>query len=153
MARSASPHRRNNQIFSPETDPESIPPKRTYRRTRYFSRGEFARLCLAALRRADRPLATAEIVVSVIKAKGLPDNLAQALTEKTLAYMRTKLATASIVKTGKTQGARWALSRHSETSPRPRATGGERCMRSRGGCGQALLPNCAMSESLRWKTI
>jgi hypothetical protein len=81
---------------------------RTYRRARYFSRGEFARLCLDALRRADRPLTTAEIGASVIKAKGLPDNPAQSLTEKTLAYLRTKLATASVVKTGKTQGARWA---------------------------------------------
>jgi hypothetical protein len=43
-------------------------------------------------------------------AKGLPDNLAQSLTEKTLPYLRTKLPTASVVKTGKTQGARWALS-------------------------------------------
>jgi uncharacterized protein YeeX (DUF496 family) len=28
------------KIFSPEMDPEEIPPKRTYRRTRYFGRGE-----------------------------------------------------------------------------------------------------------------
>jgi hypothetical protein len=99
------------KIFSPETDPETIPPKRTYRRARYFSRGEFARLCLDALRRADRPLTTAVIVASVIKAKGLPENLADNLTEKTLAYLRTKLATTSVIKTGKTQGARRALAR------------------------------------------
>jgi hypothetical protein len=98
------------KIFSPETDPEAIPPKRTYRRARYFSRGEFARLCLDALRKSERPLTTAEIVASVIRAKGLPNNLSQALTEKTLAYLRTKLATASVVKTGITQGARWAIS-------------------------------------------
>jgi hypothetical protein len=93
MARSAGPHRRDNQNLLARYRPEAIPPKRTYRRARYFSRGEFARLCLDALRRADRPLMTAEIVASVITAKGLPDNLAQALTEKTLAYLRTKLAT------------------------------------------------------------
>src|SRR5258707_9143745 len=57
------------KIFSPEIDPEAIPPKRTYRRARYFSRGEFARLCVDALRRADGPLTTAEIVASVIRAK------------------------------------------------------------------------------------
>jgi hypothetical protein len=73
------------RIFSPDMDPEAIPPKRTYRRARYFSRGEFARLCLDALRRADGPLTTAEIVASGLKAKGLSDNLAQVLTEKTLA--------------------------------------------------------------------
>src|SRR5271155_4881554 len=59
------------RLFSPETDPETIPAKRAYRRARYFSRGEFARLCLDALRKADRPLSTAEILASVIKAKGL----------------------------------------------------------------------------------
>ena len=32
------------KIFSPETDPEAIPPKRTYRRSGYFRKGEFARL-------------------------------------------------------------------------------------------------------------
>ncbi len=26
------------RIFSPETDPDAIPPKRTYRRARYFQR-------------------------------------------------------------------------------------------------------------------
>jgi hypothetical protein len=102
------------KIFSPDADPEAIPPKRTYRRARYFSRGEFARLCLDALRKADRPLTTAEIVASVIEAKGLPNSIAPSLTEKTLAYLRTKLATGSIVKTGATQGTRWALAQQQD---------------------------------------
>src|SRR5258708_32704530 len=97
------------KIFSPATDPEAIPPKRTYRRARYFSRGEFARLCMDELRRAAGPLTTAEIVAGGIAAKGLPKGLAPVLTEKALAYLRTKLATGAVVKTGKTQGARWAL--------------------------------------------
>ena len=97
------------KIFSPETDPEAIPAKRTYRRAQYFSRGEFARLCIDELRKAAGPLTTAEIVAGVIGAKGLPKALAPALTEKALAYLRTKLATASVVKTGVTQGARRTL--------------------------------------------
>jgi hypothetical protein len=97
------------RLFSPETDPEAIPDKRAYRRARYFSRGEFARLCVDALRRAERPLTTAEIVASIVKAKGLHPSLAPDLTEKTLAYLRTRLKTASVVKTGVTQGARWTL--------------------------------------------
>jgi hypothetical protein len=97
------------KIFSPETDPQAIPAKRTYRRARYFSRGEFARLCLDELRKAVGPLTTAEIVAGAVAAKGLPKGLVPALTEKALAYLRTKLATASVVKTGVTQGARWVL--------------------------------------------
>ena len=41
------------RIFSPETDPSAIPPKRTYRRSSYFKRGELARLCSDELRKAD----------------------------------------------------------------------------------------------------
>jgi hypothetical protein len=97
------------KIFSPDTDPEAIPPKRTYRRAGYFSRGEFARPCFDALRKADGPVTTTEIVSSVLSAKGFSNSLAPILTEKALACMRTKLPTASVVKTGVTQGARWAL--------------------------------------------
>lgn len=96
-------------MFSPDTDPESIKPKRKFYRSRYFSRGEFARLVLDALRKTDRPLTTAEIVASVLKVKGLPESVTPNLTDKMLAYLRTKLATASVVKTGITQGARWTL--------------------------------------------
>ncbi len=41
------------KIFSPETDPEAIPARRTYRRSGYFQHGELARLCLDELRKAD----------------------------------------------------------------------------------------------------
>jgi hypothetical protein len=61
------------------------------------------------LRKAAGPLTTAEIIAGVIAAKGLPKGLATVLTEKALAYLRTKLATACVVKTGTTQGVRWAL--------------------------------------------
>jgi hypothetical protein len=38
------------------------------------------------------PITTAEIVASIIAAKGLPENLAANLPEKTLTYLRGKLA-------------------------------------------------------------
>src|ERR1700682_4270517 len=63
------------RIFSPHTDPEAIPPKRTYRRARYFSRGEFARLCMDELRKANGPLTTAEIVTGVIAGQGVPEGV------------------------------------------------------------------------------
>ena len=39
------------KIFSPEIDPEAIPPRRTYRRSDYFKKGEFARLVLTSCAR------------------------------------------------------------------------------------------------------
>ena len=49
------------QLLSPSTDPDAIPPKRTYRRTKYFARNELARMALDVLRRAPGPLAAKEI--------------------------------------------------------------------------------------------
>jgi hypothetical protein len=95
----SSPHRLGRKLRCPshylvciDIDPKAIPPKRTYRSARYFSRGEFARLCPEALRKAGGPITTGEIVASIIAAKGLPENLAANLLEKTLTYLRGKLA-------------------------------------------------------------
>jgi len=57
------------RLFAPESDPETIRPKRTYRRTHYFARNELSRLCREALRDG-RILSTDEIVGCVIDAKG-----------------------------------------------------------------------------------
>jgi len=98
------------RIFSPESDPEAIPPRRTYQRSRYFQRGEFARLCLEELRKAEgKPIATTAIVAGVMRAKGLPDNpaLADSLTEKALTYLRVKQREGSVTKSGNTRDARW----------------------------------------------
>src|SRR5450631_3338782 len=59
------------KIFSPETDPEAIPPRRTYRRSNYFKKGEFARLCLDELRKADgQPITTAAPLSRTIERTG-----------------------------------------------------------------------------------
>ncbi len=89
------------KIFSPETDPEAIPPRRTYRRSGYFKKGEFARLCLDELRKADgQPIAKATIVGGIIRAKGLPDDpaLGVVLTERVLSYLRAKRKAGAIAR-------------------------------------------------------
>ena len=100
------------KIFSPETDPEAIPPRRTYRRSNYFKKGELARLCLDELRKANgQPIATAAIVAGIIRAKGLPDDpaLAGVLTERVLSYLRVKRKAGAVIKTGTSRDAKWAL--------------------------------------------
>src|ERR1700738_3185152 len=49
------------KLFSPGTNPDAIPPKRAYRRTRYFAHNELSRLTQDALRTASGPLTSAEI--------------------------------------------------------------------------------------------
>lgn len=74
------------KIFSPETDAEATaqadPPQ-----GRVFQPGRVCAVVLGRAAKGDRPLTTAEIVASVIKAKGLPDNPAQSLTERTFAHI------------------------------------------------------------------
>jgi hypothetical protein len=100
------------KIFSPKIDPEAIPSRRTYRRSNYFKKGEFARLCLDALRKADgQPITTAAIVAGIIRAKGLPDDpaLAVVLTERVLSYLRAKRKAAAVIKTGTSRDVKWTL--------------------------------------------
>jgi hypothetical protein len=40
------------RLFAPGLNPDAIPPKRSYRRTRYFAKGELSRRCLDVLRDA-----------------------------------------------------------------------------------------------------
>jgi hypothetical protein len=37
------------RVFAPDLNPDSIPPKRRYRRSRYFAKGELFRRCLDTL--------------------------------------------------------------------------------------------------------
>jgi hypothetical protein len=100
------------KIFSPEIDPEAIPPHRTYRRSGYFKKGEIARLCLDELRKADgQPIATAAIVAGIIPAKELPDDraLGVVLTERVLIYLRVKRKAGAVIKTGTSRDTKWAL--------------------------------------------
>jgi hypothetical protein len=59
------------RLFGSPIDPESIRPKRRYRRTRYFGRNELSRLCLDVLREAaDEPILADEIAGRVMSIKG-----------------------------------------------------------------------------------
>src|ERR1700680_4808945 len=59
------------RILASDLDPETIRPKRTYRRNRYFARNELSRLCLGVLRTAaGELLSTDDITGRVIATKG-----------------------------------------------------------------------------------
>jgi hypothetical protein len=59
------------RILASDVDPETIRPKRHYRRTRYFGRNELSRLCLSAfLVAAGKPISTGDIADYVVNAKG-----------------------------------------------------------------------------------
>src|ERR1700730_8927243 len=57
------------RLFSPGINPDAIPPKRGYRRTRYFAQNELSRLAQDTLRTASGPLTSAEIAAAIMHAK------------------------------------------------------------------------------------
>jgi hypothetical protein len=59
------------RVLATDLDPETIHPKRVYRRNRYFARNELSRLCLGVFRAAaGEPLSTDDVAGRVIAAKG-----------------------------------------------------------------------------------
>ncbi len=109
------------RLFSPDTNPDAIPPKRAYRRTRYFRSGELSKLTLNVLRATNgEPIAAADIARAVMLAKGLPANddaLAALVVHRVLTVLRRLAKRGTVVKTGKSRDAQWALTKDSVIDP------------------------------------
>ena len=98
------------KLFSPGTNPDAIPPKRSYRRTRYFAHNELSRLTHDALRTASGPLTSAEIAAAVIQAKGMPPNdsaFKEIVAERALTVLRRLRKRGTAVKHGTSRDAKW----------------------------------------------
>jgi hypothetical protein len=103
------------KLFSPGTNPDAIPAKRPYRRTRYFAHNELSRLTQDALRTASRPLTAAEIAVAIMQAKEMPaDDAAfkEIVAVRTLTALRRLTKRGTVVKSGTSRDAKWQLNAH-----------------------------------------
>jgi hypothetical protein len=100
------------RLFSPGANPDAIPPKRPYRRTRYFAHNELSRLTQDALRMALGPLTSGEIAAAVMHAKGMPPGDAafkEIVADRTLTVLRRLAKRGAAVKSGTSRDAKWAL--------------------------------------------
>jgi hypothetical protein len=100
------------KLFSPGANPDAIPPKRAYRRTRYFARNELSRLTQDALRTASGPLTSAEIAAAVMQVKGIAaDDAAfkEIVAGRELTVLRRLAKRGAVVKSGTSRDAKWAL--------------------------------------------
>ncbi len=98
------------RLFSPGTNPDAIPPKRLYRRTRYFARNELSRLVQDALRTASGPLTAAEIaaIVMLVKGAALNDEVFKGIvTERALGVLRGLAKRSEAVKSGTNRNTTW----------------------------------------------
>jgi hypothetical protein len=103
------------RVLASDLDPETIKPKRAYRRNRYFARNELSRLCLGVLRTAaGEPLRTDDIAGRVIVTKGfdLSDNILRAAIRDQVGDILKRLhRCGDVQKIGTGRGMRWNLQR------------------------------------------
>jgi hypothetical protein len=99
------------RVFSPDTDPNAIAPKRRYRRAVYFKRNEIPRLCLEHLRTLGAPATASAIADALIVARELPNapGLKADVVERVLAVLRALRKRRTVTKTGTSRDARWSL--------------------------------------------
>jgi hypothetical protein len=100
------------KLFSPGANPDAIPPKRPYRRTRYFAHNELSRLTQDALRTASGALTSAEIAAAVMQAKAMPATdvaFKEIVAVRALTVLRRLAKRGAVVKSGISRNAKWAL--------------------------------------------
>jgi hypothetical protein len=93
-------------------NPDAIPPKRAYRRTRYFAQNELSRLTQDALRTSTGPLTSAEIATTVMLAKGTPPGdvaFKEIVATRTLTVLRRLAKRGTVVKHGTSRDVQWVL--------------------------------------------
>jgi hypothetical protein len=106
------------RVLAADLDPETIRPKRVYRRDRYFARNELSRLCLGALRTAAGALlSTDEIAGRVIAAKGFEQAdaiLRTAIRKQVGSIVKRLHRNGAIENSGAGHASKWKLAREME---------------------------------------
>lgn len=101
------------RVLATDIDPETIRPKRAYRRNRYFARNELSRLCLGVLRTAaGELLSTDEIAGRVIATKGFDSGdaiLRAAIREQVGSTVKRLHREGTIENIGARRASRWKL--------------------------------------------
>jgi hypothetical protein len=92
-------------LLDPTYDPASVRPKRLYRRARLFGGRKLTVLILDALRRAERPLTTQEVVAAIADGNANAPNVRKRI-RMALRYLAKRGA---VVKEGERKTARWRL--------------------------------------------
>lgn len=98
------------RLFDPNADPVKIPGKRPYKRVKLFGAGKLNRMILAALRRGERPMATAEVVASVVAELKFGPEAAKGMSSRVRAnLLYLAKVRGLVVKDGEGKDARWSL--------------------------------------------
>ena len=97
------------QLLDPFISIDAIPAKRIRKRIKLFSQGELGRMILDALRRAERPLTTAEVATALLEAGGHGESARPTVTPRVRGNLSYLMRRGKVIKSGDWKGARWAL--------------------------------------------
>jgi hypothetical protein len=101
------------RILATDLDPDTIRPKRAYRRNRYFARNELSRLCVGVLRTAaGELLSTDDIACRVIVAKGFDSGdaiLRVAIREQVGSIVKRLHRSGEVENIGAGRASKWKL--------------------------------------------
>jgi hypothetical protein len=92
-------------LLDPAYDPASVRPKRLYRRAKLFGGRKLTGLILDALRRAERPLTTQEVVAAIADGNASAPNV----TKRIRMGLRYLAGRGVVTKEGERKTARWQL--------------------------------------------
>jgi hypothetical protein len=102
------------RILASGLDPETIRPKRIYRRNRYFARNELSRLCLGVFRTAaGEPVSVDDIAGQVIATKGFDPAdgiLRKAIRDQAGDIVKRLHRRGEVAKIGAGRASKWKLS-------------------------------------------
>ena len=93
------------RLFDPDTNPEDIKPKRTYKRRTGFARRELPRLVADEIRRASTPLSAHAIAVLIASGKGTKGD--EVIAKQVSATLNALLRRGAVVRTGENGEALW----------------------------------------------
>jgi hypothetical protein len=95
--------------------PDYIAPSKP--KKRYFGHNDLAKLVRGTLRDASKPLSAGKIAVAIMAAKGFQEMRYLPIAKMVVQRLNRSAAEGAVVKTGKTQDARWASLSRSTTTP------------------------------------
>ena len=98
------------RLFDPDADPSKITAKRPYKRVKLFGAGKLNRLILDALRKAGRPVTTAEVVDAIVAELGFGEDAAKGMRNRVRANLLYLSKVRGLVaKDGNRDTATWRL--------------------------------------------
>ena len=97
------------RLMDPDRDPNEIPSKRPYVRTKLFGAGKLNRLIFDAMRKGARPMSTADVVDGIVAELGYGDDAASGLRNRVRANLRYLEKGERVLKDGSGPGAVWRL--------------------------------------------